>query len=313
MENKQEISEKTNFNYLDEIRKNYDISDFSNLERGQHKLVASRLGVKSGVISRISYEARILNLFPNLEKSKSIALARLRLDKELILFSKKYDIYNLSVKQIYTLVKQWRKDIENNPKLILTDLQHDLIIGSTLGDSNIRQRNKNCMFRVGHSPKQKKYIEWKFEILKEFNSKGIKLTQRVIKDRLVSTHNLDINTHYVFNFYRKLFYNNGIKVITREILDYLTPRSLAIWLCDDGSYCKRLRYIILCTNSYSLEEHKVIKKYFEEVWELSPTIGFRDNEYYYLRFKVEDTKKLVEIVKPFIPKSMGYKIGEKNE
>ena len=43
---------------------------------------------------------------------------------------------------------------------------------------------------------------------------------------------------------------------------------------------------------------------------LNPTIGFRDKKYYYLRFKQKDSRKLIEVIKPFIPSCMNYKIGE---
>ncbi|MEK6820204.1 MAG: hypothetical protein AABX71_00655, partial [Nanoarchaeota archaeon] len=119
-------------------------------------------------------------------------------------------------------------------------------------------------------------------------------------------------THSVFNYYRKLFYLNNRKIITKEILEQLNPKSLAIWVCDDGSYDNTQGYIVLCTNAYSLEEHKLMKEFFKEKFELDPTIGFRNNKYYFLRFKQQDSKKLIEIIKPFIPKCMGYKIGEKN-
>ena len=121
---------------------------------------------------------------------------------------------------------------------------------------------------------------------------------------------LSTRTHPVFNYYRELFYINNKKTITKQILNQLNPRSLAIWVCDDGSYNNKQGYIILCTNSYSLEEHELIKEFFKERFSLDPTIGFRDNKYYYLRFKQEDSKKLIKIIKPFIPKSMKYKIRE---
>jgi len=299
---------------LEQIRENYGIFEFKNIERGQHKIVGNQIGTKRETISKAVDEAKILSFFPKLEKSKAVPLARLRTNKELKLFSEKYAVYSLEVRSLYKLVKEWRKSVEENPRIILTELQHDLIIGSTFGDANIRQRNKNCMFRVGHSPKQKEYVEWKFEILKMFPGNGIKLWQRIVNGRLVNTYNFDINTHYAFNFYRKLFYNNnGDKIITKEVLEQLNPRSLAIWLCDDGSYCRKLKYIILSTNSFSLNEHKLMKSFFKKKWNLNPTIGFRDNKYYYLRFKVEDTKKLIEIVRPHILNCMKYKIGEENE
>ena len=121
--------------------------------------------------------------------------------------------------------------------------------------------------------------------------------------------NLATKTHSIFNYYRNLFYKEGKKVVIQDILNQLNPQSLAIWICDDGSYNNKQGYIILCTNSFSFEEHELIKKFFEKRFDLSPTIGFRDGRYYYLRFKQEDSKKLIEIIKPFIPESMIYKIG----
>ncbi|MBS3168243.1 hypothetical protein J4216_03905 [Candidatus Woesearchaeota archaeon] len=296
---------------IEYLRDNFDFSLDINRK---HLEISKELNIIPGAIDRIIDESRVLSFFPNIHKSKSTPLARLKNNREFLLFAKKHDIHKLQVREIYRLVKLWREELENNPKTLLTDLQHDLIIGSTLGDANIRQRNKNCMFRVGHSPKQKRYLEWKYNILREFDGSGIKLTQKFVNGRLTNTFEFDLNTHYVFNYYRNLFYNqNGDKIITKKLLDQINPRSLAIWLCDDGSYCQKQKYIIFCTNSFTFEEHKLMKQHFEEKWSLNPTIGFRDNKYYYLRFKVDDTKKLVEMVRPFIPKSMMYKIGEKNE
>ncbi len=53
-----------------------------------------------------------------------------------------------------------------------------------------------------------------------------------------------------------------------------------------------------------------MKEFFIEKFGLNPTIGFRDGKYYYLRFSKKDSRKLIEIIKPFIPKGMEYKIGE---
>ena len=120
-------------------------------------------------------------------------------------------------------------------------------------------------------------------------------------------------THPVFNYYRNLFYGSGEKKVTKYILNELTPRGLAVWVCDDGSYCVSGKYLIMCTNSFSKEEHDLMQKYFKESWGLNVSIGFRDNKYYYLRFLKEDTRKLIKIIRPYLPKSMLYKIGEKNE
>lgn len=300
---------------LQSIRDNFDINELSEQikKRGDKIKLAKTFGIDRAALCRAISEAKILSIFPNIEKSKSVPLSKLKTYKEKVLFSEKYNINKLEVRTINRLIKKWRRLLEDNPRTLLTDKQHDLIIGTVLGDGNIRQRDKNCSFRVGHTKKQEKYLYWKYSLFREFTKLSPNWNIRKLNDHIIKTLEFSTFTHQIFNYYRRLFYKNDRKHVTREILNMLTPRSLAIWVCDDGCFEKRQGYIIFCTNSYSLEEHEIIKKYFEEIWGLSPTIGFRDKKYYYLRFKQDDTKKLIKIIKPYIPSSMKYKIGEENE
>ncbi|MCX6750108.1 MAG: hypothetical protein NTZ83_01495, partial [Candidatus Pacearchaeota archaeon] len=255
----------------------------------------------------------ILSLFPNLHKSKAGILARLRTDREIKLFSQRYDIYNNSARNLIKLVRQWNKEIQMNPFILVSQEEHDLIVGSLMGDASIRQREKNSCFRVAHSVKQEKYINFKLNLLRNFNISEFERRKRIINNREVNMIYLSTKTNAVFNYYRNLFYKSGRKIVSQEILNQLNARSLAYWICDDGSFCKKQEYFIICTNSYNLEEHKLMKQFFNEKFKLNLTIGFRNEKYYYLRFNKEDSKKLIEIIKPFIPQSMNYKIGDKNE
>lgn len=301
---------------LPTLREEYDFEVLSGKvkKRGDLIKVSRELSVNRSVLSRAIYEKRILSLLPGINKSKVTSLSTMKVNREVKEFANIYDVYKLSARKLYRAVRDWRKRLMLNPRLLLTDLQHDLIIGSTLGDAYVRQRNKNCNFRVAHSEKQERYLLWKYEILKEFTLSPPVWGLRQFKNlREIKTLELSTFTHPAFKFYRELFYINGKKKITQGALDLLNSRSLAVWICDDGSYDNRQGYIVLCTNYFSLEEHKIMKKYFQDVWKLDPTIGFRDNKYYYLRFKQEDSSKLISIIKPFIPNGMGYKIGEKND
>jgi len=317
MENYQ-ASNRTVFNTLQSVRDNYDIFELSNQinERGDFKKISNKLKINRSVLSRVVEEASIISEYPSISKQRSKVnpLSTLKTEKEKKLFFENYNIENTAVRDLYKLIKEWRIKLEKNPKLLLNDEQHDLIVGSLLGDSSVRMRNKNCSFRVSHSKKQKDYLEFKRNLLKGFSTNNdLYFRKKKLGNHILETFEFSTFTHSVFNFYRKLFYPNGEKKITREVLDMLNPRGLAFWICDDGSYDNRQGYIVLCTNSFSLDEHKIMKKYFEEKWNLSPTIGFKDKKYYYLRFKQNDSKKLIEIIKPFIIDSMKYKIGEKNE
>ncbi len=297
---------------LEGVRKRFDVVELSKKIRkqGDMLILSNELKVKPRIMREAVQEGRILSLFPNIHKSKSGILVRLRTDKELKLFSQRYNIYHTSAKDLIKLVRQWNKEVQINPFILISQEEHDLIIGSLMGDASIRQREKNSCFRVAHSLKQKEYIQFKKDILNQFKTSEFKEVKRKIKDRFVHVIDFATKTHPVFNYYRNLFYQNRRKVITGDILNQLTARSLAYWICDDGSYGTKQGYIILCTNSYNLEEHNLMKEFFKEKFGINPTIGFRDKKYYYLRFKQEDTKKLIEIIKPFIPQGMKYKLGE---
>lgn len=53
-------------------------------------------------------------------------------------------------------------------KLTITQRQKELIIGTLLGDGNMRLpgRNINANLIIAHSANQKAYVYWKYEILK---------------------------------------------------------------------------------------------------------------------------------------------------
>ena len=221
-------------------------------------------------------------------------------------------MYNVHARELIKLVRKWNHDITLNPLIMVNQQEHDLIIGTLLGDSSIKQRERNSCLRFSHSIKQRDYSRYKRNILQVFGCTEFREVSRKIKDHFIHAMDFATKVHPVFNYYRKLFYNEGRKEITIELLNQVTPRALAYWICDDGSFSKTQGYIILCTNSFTLEEHQLMKKFFNDRYGLDPTIGFRDGKYYYLRFKLDDSNKLIEIIKPFIPNCMKYKIGGQN-
>jgi len=297
---------------LEAVRRGFDVIELSRKvkRKGDVLILSGELKIKPRILKSAIDEGRILSFFPNLQKSKAGILAALRTGRELALFSEKHNIYKTSARKLIQLVRKWNRDIQKNPFMLITQEENDLIIGSLLGDASIRKREINSCFRFSHSVAQKEYCNFKKEVLNNFNISEFREVKRNINKNLIHAIDFATKTHPVFNYYRNLFYDDGRKRITEEILNQLNPRSLAIWICDDGSYDNTQGYIILCTNSYSLEEHKLIKRFFKEKFSVDPTIGFRDKKYYYLRFKQGDSEKLIEIIKQFIPSCMKYKIGK---
>ncbi len=298
---------------LEGVRQGFDLIEMSRKikKRKDFLVLSTELKIKPRILHEAIDEGRILSLLPNIQKSKASILARLRTNREVILFSQKYDLQKTPARQLIKLVRLWNKELQNAPSRLLTKEEHDMIMGSLLGDSSIRQREKNSCFRFSHSMKQKDYANFKREILHNFNISEFREVKRQIMHTFIHAIDFSTRTHPVFNYYRNLFYKDGRKIVNQSILNQLNPRSLAYWICDDGSYDNTQGYIVLCTNSYTLEGHKLMKEFFKEKFNLDPTIGFRDKKYYYLRFKQEDSRKLIEVIRPFMPDCMKYKIGEK--
>ena len=107
----------------------------------------------------------------------------------------------------------------------------------------------------------------------------------------------------------KRLYVDGKKVITRELLDALTPLSLSVWFMDDGS---RTRHAgSLCTHCFSLEENQLILEWFKEKYgiECSLQLDKRCNKYY-IRFLTEGFRVFVSLISPWVLKEFQYKLGD---
>lgn len=188
-----------------------------------------------------------------------------------------------------------------------------LIIGSVLGDSYLsKERNKSNYLECQHSIKQEQYLLWK--------------RQRFIEEGLYPTKVYNLPKYKAVKFQiagksfnglilRHQFYPNNNKTVTRHLLNKLDAEGLAIWFMDDGGkvICHRNnricgRYLKISTYSFTYSEHLIIKRYFENVWNIYPSIKMDKGKYYWLKFSAKEANKLITIIQPFIHETLLYKI-----
>ena len=197
------------------------------------------------------------------------------------------------------------------------------IIGMVLGDGSL-SRNRyrdgsyagNALLRIAHSVKQKKYLEWKRDIVQPMFGYPL-----ILHDK---PHVTDGKTYYntwlvtrvnpqLTKLY-PLLYNltTKRKFVTRNVLDMLDDRAVAIWYMDDGCLSKtvgRGAVVILATNSFTLEENELIRDWFYDRY----SVSFNINEHkfsgtYNLRRGISDSHKLLDAIAPYVIDSMKYKI-----
>lgn len=195
--------------------------------------------------------------------------------------------------------------------ITLSSLEEQVILGGLMGDlyCRIREKNKNAQIQGAHCKKQEDYLLWKVNILK-----SLSFSFRRNKAGYLF---FDSKNYPCLNEYYHLFYKNGKKTITEEVLNKIETFGLAIWYMDDGSYSNRDKSSRLYTNGFTYDENLLIKKWFENRWGVFPKITIYKDEKrcpgrvrYFLTFNVRETKKLIDMIRNYIHPSMNYKIGE---
>jgi hypothetical protein len=180
----------------------------------------------------------------------------------------------------------------------LSEKQKSLIEGCLLGDGYMRCKS-NAHLQITHSINQKKYVDFKYQLLKDYvltPPKSYKGNGGRVGYRFF-TRSLPQLTR----FYRR-YYKDKKKVIPRDL--QLNSFSLAVWFMDDGSKSRNSCY--LNTQQFSLSDQNYLKLVLQKQFGIKPNLD-KDKIYLRLRFSVIDTKKLKKIIQPYVIPEMQYK------
>jgi len=203
-------------------------------------------------------------------------------------------------------------DYSINHDLRSTDFsqrQKDICLGSLLGDAYLRPSGNNAALSFTHGQKQLDYLRWKYDEFSNFvTAKEFYSCQNEFRGNR-PTFSFSTVSHPFLGWARKLCYPEGRKKVSSLWLSQLSALSLAVWYMDDGSINKRYRTIVLCTNSFSVEEQQLIIEYFKNSWGIEAKLEPRRNGQFVVRINASRSKAFLDIVAPHIPDCMNYKLG----
>jgi len=197
----------------------------------------------------------------------------------------------------------------------LTPQQEEIIMGSLLSDGHIKKNSEQtACFREEHGPKQSAYVSWLASELGNITSNVVTATKRGTAV-LETKHLLRIGDMH------GLFYPKQHKIVPEFLVDQITPRMIALWYCGDGSLqtgtsdwkgktYKRRPRASLYTNAFGdhLESHERINRIFAR-FDINPTWR-KCGEYQTITFSVAESQKFFELIAPFTPQTMEYKLPE---
>lgn len=191
----------------------------------------------------------------------------------------------------------------------LTNAQHEILIGSLLGDGCLfkSKNSKYPILSILRSLKDKQYLEWEYSFFKDFCLSNFKDSSYfdIRTNKTYYTSKFVIRSVEVFNNYYNDWYYNGVKLIPKNL--ELTSLILTIWFCDDGSISKpgsdyRL-YLKLATNGFSFNDVEYLKSLLESRFDEKFTIN-KSNNQPVLKGNDNATRAFLSEIDEYMPNSM---------
>lgn len=210
------------------------------------------------------------------------------------------------------------KDWEN---LNTVSYKRSLVIGMLLGDALSRRRDTSgrmkAEYKIVHSLVQADLVEWKAQELGRLYGKVPKVHYDPARNR----------AYFYLTQRRRLrvihdwFHRGSRKVITDKIRFMDHPIGLSMLLCDDGSIHKRKKRhrdgtiyylkpsITIAAHSFDRDSVEKLLRHIESLCGaqgyVNPERRWRNGrrvEYNRINFNAENSRKLWEYIKPWIPR-----------
>lgn len=187
----------------------------------------------------------------------------------------------------------------------LSQEQLEFCIGSILGDGSVRSKNNiTAQMRFGHGVKQNNYCQWKTSI---FNKNFISYKGTTNKGELRFDTKF---THELMFLNHKISIKNSWD-IPQEVIELISPISLAIWYLDDGTFSGSYKKYgngksFICAKSMTDSTLERIAKHLKEKFNLNATVYNQQNKGLY--FYGEENIKMHQLIAKYVPKCMEYKL-----
>jgi len=203
----------------------------------------------------------------------------------------------------------------------LKDSYNEVLIGSLLGDGCITKSGRGKYhYRFKQSTIHASYFFYIYSIFEPYLTLGSPSISCHFDKRYNKLYeSLTLQTKPIYNsklnivilenkFYKKDKNNGRIKVVPEDICTKFSPISLAIWIMDDGHFYHNGVY--LNTQAFDEEGLNRLMTALQNLnltsW-LSPVSGKKGQWRIYI--PASNLETLRRIVKPYMVKSMYYKLG----
>jgi hypothetical protein len=205
---------------------------------------------------------------------------------------------------------RWLTKKEKGQFTLPSELKN-ILIGLSLGDLYIYKQCANASFTVRQGIIHEKYLLHLFDLFKDFCPAGPKIQNHLPDKRTSKVYSAIYFRTYAlpcFNGLHELFYVEGKKIVPLNIKELLTPVGLCYLLCDDGYWNSQNLRVVLCTNSFTLEEVHLLADALNKNWDLKCYVN-KHTSGYIIIIPPYSVPILQDLLKDTMPPMMLYKIG----
>jgi uracil-DNA glycosylase family 4 len=188
----------------------------------------------------------------------------------------------------------------------LSRVAHDVVCGTLLGDGHLTAAQSTLSF--SHSTRQEQYAQFKAGLLAELAPRLNRLDVAAVAGGPTAYPVVHVRTlaHRSLRLLRTAFYHPR-KRVPSWVVERLSPLMVAIWFMDDGHL--RVRpgkrpLAEIATYRFSEEDHRVLAMGLARLGLATRIRGTNQK----LVFGVPETVSLSEVIAPYVPPSMRYKL-----
>lgn len=178
--------------------------------------------------------------------------------------------------------------------------QLSIILGSVLGDAYIYPQGKICFEQ---SADQKKYLLWKYNILKDLSYPKV---ARVIRfDKRYSKKNTSYRffLRQYFRPLRHIFYVDGRKIVPNCLTKNFNSLVLAVWYMDDG-HLEHGKYPLFASEGFSDNDIKSLANILFHNFGVETKVDVKRR----IRISGSSIDKFFKLVKLWVYPNLRYKL-----
>src|SRR6266480_1523820 len=196
----------------------------------------------------------------------------------------------------------------------LSPFQWEVILGTLMGDGAISPTTSGhaARLRWGHGVRQAAYCDWKASLFANIGTcRSTNAKESVFYDLSPLPELAEL---------RRAVYFEGRKIFSHDYLKRLTPLSLALWYMDDASFVVRAKglqertrdgsgRVDICVEAMEEATQPRLGQYLFDTWGIkAQLIAKGARKVAYLHFPKDETRKLQELIAPYVHPSMEYKL-----